>query len=77
MGTQWLGWFDEAGLKMLRDWIPLGLDWLGYRAGFFRFLSTGTPYAPFELAGPFHPEHLDFIHPPNVLPLIAPFAVLP
>ena len=65
------------GWIVWRDWIPLGLDWLGYRAGFFRLLSTGTPYAPFELAGPFHPEHLDFIHPPNVLPLIAPFAVLP
>jgi hypothetical protein len=57
--------------------IPLGLDWLGYRAGFDRLLATGTPYAPFELAGPFTPEHLDFIHPPNALVLIAPFAILP
>jgi hypothetical protein len=57
--------------------IPLGLDWLGYRAGFERLLATGTPYAPFELAGPFTPEHLDFIHPPNALVLIAPFAIMP
>jgi hypothetical protein len=57
--------------------IPLGLDWLGYRAGFDRLLATGTPYAPFELAGAFTPEHLDFIHPPNALVLIAPFAILP
>jgi len=59
------------------DAIPLGLDWLGYRAGFERLLATGTPYAPFELAGPFTPMHLDFIHPPNFLVLVAPFAVLP
>ena len=57
--------------------IPLGLDWLGYRAGFDRLLATGTPYAPFELAGAFTPEHLDFIHPPNALVLFAPFAILP
>jgi Glycosyltransferase family 87 len=57
--------------------IPLGLDWLGYRAGFDRLLATGTPYAAFELAGPFTPEHLDFIHPPNALVLFAPFAILP
>ena len=59
------------------DAIPLGLDWLGYRAGFERFLATGTPYAPFELVGPFTPMHLDFIHPPNFLVLVAPFVVLP
>ncbi|MBF6605803.1 MAG: hypothetical protein IVW53_09515 [Chloroflexi bacterium] len=65
------GWFAN------HDTIPLGLDWLGYRAGFDRLLATGSPYAPFELAGPFTPEHLDFIHPPNFLVLVAPFAVLP
>ena len=66
-----------VGWIVNHDAIPLGLDWLGYRAGFERLLATGTPYAPFELAGPFIPEHLDFIHPPNALVLIAPFAILP
>ena len=66
-----VGWIAD------HDAIPLGLDWLGYRAGFERLLASGTPYAPFELAGPFTPEHLDFIHPPNALVLFAPFAVLP
>lgn len=66
-----IGWVAD------HDAIPLGLDWLGYRAGFDRLLATGTPYAPFELAGAFMPEHLDFIHPPNALVLFAPFAVLP
>jgi len=66
-----------VGWILNHDAIPLGLDWLGYRAGFERLLATGTPYAPFELAGPFTPEHLDFIHPPNALVLIAPFAILP
>jgi hypothetical protein len=65
------------GWILNHDAIPLGLDWLGYRAGFERLLASGTPYAPFELAGPFTPEHLDFIHPPNALALIAPFALLP
>jgi hypothetical protein len=65
------GWIAD------HDAIPLGLDWLGYRAGFERLLATGTPYAPFELVGPFTPEHLDFIHPPNALVLFAPFAILP
>jgi hypothetical protein len=64
----WIAWHDR---------IPLGLDWLGYRAGVERLVATGSPYAPFELAGPFVPEHLDFIHPPNALLLFAPFAVLP
>jgi hypothetical protein len=66
--TGWIAW---------RDHVPLGLDWLGYRAGVERLIATGSPYAPFELAGPFVPEHLDFIHPPNALLLFAPFALLP
>jgi hypothetical protein len=66
-----VGWLTQ------RDSIPLGLDWLGYRAGFERWLATGSPYAPFELAGPFTPEHLDFIHPPNFLLLAGPFSLLP
>lgn len=66
-----IGWVAD------HDAIPLGLDWLGYRAGVERLLASGTPYAPFELAGPFVPEHLDFIHPPNALALFAPFAMLP
>lgn len=57
--------------------IPIGLDWIGYRQGWERLLATGTPYAPFELAGPFAPEHLDFIHPPSFLPFVAPFTTLP
>ena len=64
----WIAWHDR---------VPLGLDWLGYRAGVERLFATGTPYAAFELAGPFRPEHLDFIHPPNALLLFAPFAALP
>jgi hypothetical protein len=66
-----------VGWIMWRDRIPLGLDWLGYRAGVERLVATGSPYAAFELAGPFVPEHLDFIHPPNSLLLFAPFAALP
>jgi hypothetical protein len=66
-----------AGYLAQPDEIPIGLDWIGYRQGWERLLATGTPYAPFELAGPFTPEHLDFIHPPSLLPFVAPFTALP
>ena len=66
-----------VGWLLDHDRIPLGLDWLGYRAGFERLLATGSPYARFELAASFTPQHLDFIHPPNFLFLVDPFAVLP
>lgn len=57
--------------------IPIGLDWIGYRNGWERLVATGTPYEPFQLTGRYTPEHLDFIHPPSFLPLVAPFTVLP
>jgi len=57
--------------------VPIGLDLIGYRRGFERFVATGSPYEAFQLAASFTPEHLDFIHPPSFLPLIAPFAILP
>jgi hypothetical protein len=62
---------------LTRQAIPLGLDWAGYRAGFYRFLATGMPYEPFQVNGTFTAVHLDFIHPPSFLTLVAPFALLP
>jgi hypothetical protein len=57
--------------------IPIGLDWIGYRRGWERLLATGTPYEQFQMSGAYTPEHLDFIHPPSFLPLVAPFTLLP
>lgn len=70
-GLLLLGWLANQAA------VPIGLDLIGYRRGFERFLATGSPYEPFQLAGPFTPEHLDFIHPPSFLPLIGPFTLLP
>ncbi len=71
VGLLVLGWIAD------RDAVPIGLDLIGYRRGFERFLATGSPYEPFQLAGPFIPKHLDFIHPPSFLPLVGPFTLVP
>jgi hypothetical protein len=72
-----VGGLLAAGYIAQADRVPIGLDWIGYRRGVERLVSTGSPYEPFQLAGPFRPEHLDFIHPPSALPLFAPFTLLP
>jgi hypothetical protein len=66
-----------AGTLRSETNIPIGLDWIGYRQGWERLLRTGTPYEAFQLTGPYTPEHLDYIHPPSFLPLVAPFTLLP
>ncbi|HLA16283.1 MAG TPA: glycosyltransferase family 87 protein [Candidatus Limnocylindrales bacterium] len=66
-----------GGWLLRQDEVPIGLDWIGYRRGWERLVTTGTPYQAFQLAGPYTPEHLDFIHPPSFLPLVAPFTILP
>lgn len=43
-----------------------------------RWLETGTPYLPHEVAGPYdHYSPLTFLHPPIALYLFLPFLVLP
>jgi hypothetical protein len=42
-----------------------------------RFLETGTPYLPWEVAGPFDYTPLTFLHPPLALWLMVPFSFLP
>jgi hypothetical protein len=55
----------------------VGLDFGHYVAATRRWLETGSPYLPLELAGPFQYSDLTFIHPPIALVLFAPFLVLP
>ena len=42
-----------------------------------RFLEVGTPYLPWEVAGPFDYTPLTFLHPPLALWLMVPFSFLP
>lgn len=51
-------------------------DLNGYLDGVRRFLETGSPYLPAQLA-PWHLEPHSFIHPPIALLLFAPFLWLP
>ena len=56
----------------------LGSDLMqGYLVGAQRFLDTGSPYTPEQLAGPFELSFHTFIHPPSALPLFVPFLWLP
>lgn len=49
----------------------------GYLPGAQRFLDTGSPYTPEQLAGPWPLDYHSFIHPPAALGLFVPFLVLP
>ena len=42
-----------------------------------RFLDIGTPYLPWEVAGPFDYTPLTFLHPPLALWLMVPFLFVP
>ena len=49
----------------------------GYLEGARRFLATGSPYLPPQIAGPWTLGAHSFIHPPTALPLFLAFLVLP
>jgi hypothetical protein len=55
----------------------LGLDIQHYLHGTQRWLDTGSPYLPSEVAGPYEYQPESFLHPPIALLLFAPFLVLP
>jgi hypothetical protein len=55
----------------------VGLDVGHYLDATRRWLETGTPYLPSEVAGPYEIGPLTFLHPPIALLLFAPFLVLP
>jgi hypothetical protein len=55
----------------------VGNDLDAYLAATRRWLATGTPYVPAEVAGPFEYGPDTFLHPPITLLLLAPFLVLP
>ena len=49
----------------------------GYLDGARRFVATGSPYLPSQVAGPWQLGAHSFIHPPTALPLFLAFLVLP
>jgi hypothetical protein len=50
---------------------------VGYFPGAQRFLDTGSPYAPEQVAGAWSLGAHSFIHPPAALALFVPFLALP
>ena len=52
-------------------------DLSGYLDGARRFLATGSPYLPEQVAGSWHLQPHSFIHPPVALVLFVPFLWLP
>lgn len=61
------------------EWARLyaGGDLGGYLAGARRFVETGSPYLPEQIAGRWALETHSFVHPPAALILFVPFLVLP
>jgi hypothetical protein len=55
----------------------IALDIGHYLDGTRRWLETGSPYLPNEVAAPFDFAPLTFLHPPVALYLFLPFLVLP
>ena len=72
--------FGVALFKVVLDG-PFGsywaLDLAHYLDGARRFLDTGNPYLPSEVAAPFAYQPETFLHPPISLYLFLPFLVLP
>jgi hypothetical protein len=63
--------FGDVGIRI---W---GLDIGHYLDATRRWVDTGSPYLPSEVAAPFNYQPLTFLHPPIALLLFAPFLVLP
>jgi hypothetical protein len=56
---------------------PLGVDAALYRDATLRWLSGGSFYEPYQIAGPYEIRAGDVLYPPVGLVLFVPFAVLP
>ncbi len=68
---------DVARSQWARDWAFGNGDLVGYLDGARRFLETGSPYLPEQIAGPWQLGPHSFIHPPPALVLMVPFLWLP
>lgn len=54
-----------------------GYDFASYMRGVDRFLATGNPYNPSDIAGPHTRDGMGFVHPPVSLWLFVPFRFAP
>ena len=67
-------WFEFTAAPAA---TTFAVDYGHYLDGTRRWLETGTPYLPRDVAGPFSFEPLTFLHPPVALLLFLPFLILP
>jgi hypothetical protein len=75
IGVGWL-WIAVAILVNLSN-PAFGLDYRWHIEAAQRLLDTGTPYLPFELAGPFVIGDGAILYPPTAFLLFIPFIWLP
>ena len=75
IGVGWL-WIAAAILVNLAN-PAFGLDYRWHVEAAQRLLETGTPYLPFELAGPFVIGDGAILYPPTAFLLFVPFIWLP
>ncbi len=75
IGVGWL-WIAAALLVNLSN-PAFGLDYRWHVEAAQRLLDTGTPYLPFELAGPFVIGDGAILYPPTAFLLFIPFIWLP
>jgi hypothetical protein len=67
-------WFEVTAAPFA---ATFAIDYGHYLDATRRWLDTGTPYLPQDVAAPFTPGPLTFLHPPIALLLFLPFLVLP
>ena len=70
-------WISFAVLYTALDRPAFGLDYRMHVEAAQRLLETGTPYLPFQLAGPFVISHGAILYPPIAFVLFIPFIWLP
>lgn len=57
--------------------LQAGFDYQTYMAAVGRWLSGGSFYEPYQLAGPYQVVNREVLYPPIILPLLAAFSILP
>jgi len=70
-------WIAYVLLLSALDNPAFGLDYRWHMEAAQRLLDTGTPYLPFELAGPFEISNGAILYPPTAFLLFVPFLWLP
>jgi hypothetical protein len=68
-----LMWLAAGGSPI----VTVDYDRANYMAAVTRYLGSGTPYMPAEVAAPFDYSRSTFLHPPIALYLMVPFSFLP